>query len=83
MPTILIERSMVNRADARSVRHLGSSGRLGVSDDVRWVQQPDLLQPADRTLVSISRDHEPAEAPLVHPHFHLAIGVPALDRVER
>jgi hypothetical protein len=43
---ILIEGSMVNRAEAQSVRNLGRSSRLGISDDVRSVQQANFLQPA-------------------------------------
>ena len=71
----------MDRAEAEAVAHERLSRRLRVADDVRRVEEPQLLQPADRAAVAVGREHAAAEVRLVDALLHLADDVAALDRV--
>jgi hypothetical protein len=75
---VLVERSVVDRAEAEAVadRRLAA---LDVAQDVRSVEEAELLQPADRALTAVRGDDSAAEARLVEPDSRLPHGVAALD----
>ena len=50
---ILVEGTMVDRAEAQPVADNRITLRLGVTDDVRRVEEAQLLQPADRACVPV------------------------------
>ena len=78
---VLVERAVVDRAEAEPVGHRRLAGELRVGDDVGRVEEPGLLEPADRALVRVRREHAGAEAGLVEAHACLADGVAPFDRV--
>jgi hypothetical protein len=72
---------VVNRAQAEAVAHKRFSVQIGVGDDVRRIEKSCLLEPADRTLVSVCGKNDAAEPTLVQPRAHFADCVLALERV--
>src|SRR4051794_26137397 len=78
---ILVERAVVDRAEAQAVGHRRLTALLDVAHYVRGVEQAKLLQAADRALTRVRGDDAATEARLVEPDSRLADGVAALDRV--
>src|SRR5205823_7545214 len=74
----LVERSVVDRAEAEAIadRRLAA---LDVAQDVRGVEEAELLQPADRALTAVRGDDSAAEARLVEPDSRLSHGVAPFD----
>jgi hypothetical protein len=62
---VLVERTMVDRAETDTVRDGRESLRFDVGGDVRSVEQPLLLQPADGALTTIRGDNPAAETRLM------------------
>src|SRR5262245_65338711 len=75
---VLVERSVVNRAEAQAVADLRLAA-FDVAQDVRGVEEAQLLQPADRALAAVRRDYSAAETRLMEPDSRLPHGVAALD----
>jgi len=59
---VLVERSVVDRAQAEPVAHGRLAAVLNVAEDVCSVEKAELLQPADCTLASV-RQHDAAAKP--------------------
>lgn len=78
---ILIEGAVMDRAQADAVAHDGVAVFLEIANDVSGVEQPKLLEPADRALVAVGRQNLTAKAPLMDPDVRLADDVSPLDRV--
>jgi len=78
---IVIEGAVMNRTQAEPVRDLGSAGRIEIAHDVGCVEESDLLESADRALVTVGGNHKPAEAPLVEADLHFPRGVLSLERI--
>lgn len=79
---VVVVGAVVEGAEAEPVDHHRRAGLVPVGDDVRGVEQAELLEAADRALVGVRRDDLAAEADLVDPPAHLADGVAALDLVD-
>lgn len=62
-------------------RDHGLAARIQVPHDVRRVEEPELLEAADRAPLAVRRDHHRTEAPLVHAGDGLADRVAARERV--
>lgn len=62
---ILVERTVVDRAEAEPVANERLAVLFDVADDVRGVQQPDLFESADRAAVPIRRQDGAPELRLV------------------
>ena len=76
MPTrVLVERAVVDRAQADTVGDDGFAMQLEVADDVRGVEQTRFLQSADRAQIPVRGDDAAAEACLVYADPRLAEGV--------
>ena len=78
---VLIVGAVVNGAQAEPVRHDGFAPLLEVSDDMRSVEQSDLLQSADRAAIGVRGEDEAAELRLMQALLDLAHPVAALDLV--
>ena len=72
---VLVERSVVDRAEAQAVADERLACRLRVTDDVRrGVQEPELLQAADRARVAVGRENPGGERSM--PRLVSGAGVP-------
>ena len=78
---ILVERSVMDRAQRQPVRHEWSARLLGVADDVRGVQQPYFAKPADRAAIAVRGKHRTPELRLMDPLLDFAHDVAPLDLV--
>jgi hypothetical protein len=78
---VLVEGAMVDRAEAEPIRHDRRARLLRVGDDVRGVEEPHLLQPADRAAVRVRGENGAAELRLVDALLDLTDDVAALDLV--
>src|SRR5215831_5475765 len=77
---VLIERSMVDCAQAQAVAHRWLAA-FDVSEDVCGVQEAALLEAADRALRAVRGNNAGSEARLMQPETRLTHGVTALDRI--
>ena len=74
---VLVERAVVDSAQAQSVLDRRLAGFFDVADDVRGIEQAQLLEAADRALVGVCGDDAPAKARLVDSHLRLPHDVAA------
>lgn len=78
---VLVEGAMVDRAEGEAVADDRLARLLGVGDDVRRIEEPNLPEPADRAAVSVRGEHDAAELRLVDALPDLANDVAPLDLV--
>src|SRR6266849_294367 len=71
----------MDRAEAQAVADDRLARLLGVGDDVRRVEEPQLAQPADSAAIPVGGEYRAAELRLVDALLHLADDVAALDFV--
>ena len=76
---VLVERPVVDRAEAEPVAHYRLAGGIRVSHDVGGVEQPHLLEVTDRARISVGDEYLPAETLLVESDASLAHCATALD----
>src|SRR5205085_2434259 len=79
---VLVERTVVNRAETQTVRDRGGPLGQRVTHDVRRVEECHLPQPADRTSVFVRRENDRPKATLMQANSHLARGVAASHLVQ-
>jgi hypothetical protein len=78
---VLVERSVVNRAETEAVAYGRVAELLGVADYVRGIKKTELLQPTDCALTTVRGDDAAAEARLVESHASLPDRVAPFERV--
>ena len=78
---ILVERSVVDRAHAQPVAHERLARLLGVADDVRSVEQPNLAETADRATIVVCGKYGTAKLRLMDALLDLADDVAPLDLI--
>jgi len=77
----LVERPVVDRVQAQAVLDDGLAAILEVSDDVGGIEEPHLLEPADRAAVAVCGEDDAAEARLMHARPDPADDIASLDRI--
>jgi hypothetical protein len=77
---VLVECPVMNAAEAQTIAD-GCLTMLSVRKDVGCIEKPNLLQTADRTLISIRGKYAASKARLMHTDSHLSRGERTLDRV--
>src|SRR5665213_3675533 len=80
---ILVERTVMDRAEAQPIRHVGISPLLKVADDVRSVKQARLLQATDGAAVVVGEENTSAKARLVQADAGVSYGVLPLEWIAR
>ena len=78
---IFVERSVVDRAHAQPVAHERLARLLGVADDVRSVEQPNLAETADRATIVVCGKYGTAKLRLMDALLDLADDVAPLDLI--
>lgn len=78
---VLVEGTVVDRAEAQTVADQRLALLVGVGDDVRRVEQPDLLERADGAAVAVCGKNGAPELRLVDALLDEPHDVAALDRV--
>jgi hypothetical protein len=78
---ILIEGTVMNRAQAQPVCDVRISLILEIADDVRSIEQTRLAETTDRTATLVGNEYPPAKARLVESNARLANRVLPLKRI--
>jgi hypothetical protein len=78
---ILVECTVVDRAQAKTIPYRCLAAMFKVGNDVSGIEQPSFLQRADGALTAISRKNSTPEPCLVEPNACLSNGVPTFDGV--